>query len=415
MFAEAAEIMFSYSDDRGRSWSPMRVISGSAPFCAFGATPQACDVNQFSVPTTNPHTGHLYIAFENFNTPDENQYLLVRSRDGGQTFEGPFFITPVFDVNYPRSGLERPDCQPRGQQTGRAVLDNICHRVNSGGNVVVDPRPGAFSDDLYLVMSDNRNGTRRVSNADVFLFKSTDGGSTWIGPTRVNDDPSAQPDNRNCHRLPGGVTACPTTNFGSDQWFPWVDIGDRGDLTVVFYDRRLDTDSTAHEWPGSRTTPGDYLTWFWGASCSVTRADSRECLAPTAAVIPQPPGLINPDNSPFPEQTVFPLRNYGVSDVPSNMDYSFGAGVFIGDYNNVAIGPNNQAFGFWTDTRNGRSSRIGGTSAQPGRNPICEQADAFADKWSSAGIAAGQNKPMATDELFLVTPCPAEAADPANQ
>jgi hypothetical protein len=112
---------------------------------------------------------------------------------------------------------------------------------------------------------------------------------------------------------------------------------------------------------------------------------------------------------------VFPLRNYGVSDVPSNMDYSFGAGVFIGDYNNVAIGPNNPAFGFWTDTRNGRSSRIGGTSAQPGRNPICEQADAFADKWSSAGIAAGQNKPMATDELFLVTPCPAEAADPANQ
>jgi hypothetical protein len=32
-----------------------------------------------------------------------------------------------------------------------------------------------------------------------------------------------------------------------------------------------------------------------------------------------------------------------------------------------------------------------------------------------AGVAAGQNKPMASDELFLVTPCPAEAADPANQ
>jgi hypothetical protein len=419
-----AQIHFSYSDDRGRSWSPHRPISGSAPFCV-GGVANNCDANQFSVPTTNPHTGHLYIAFENFNTPDENQYLLVRSRDGGQTFEGPFFITPVFDVNYPRSGIERPDCTPRGQQTGRAVLDNICHRVNSGGNVVVDPRAGAFADDLYLVMSDNRNGTRRLSNADVFLFKSTDGGTTWIGPTRVNDDPSGQPENRNCQRQ--GNPACPPTNFGADQWFPWVDIGDRGDLAVVFYDRRLDTDSVAHEWPTSRTTPGDYLTWFWGAGCSITttatvttgtttipRAAS-ECLGDTASIVTPPTGPVNPGNEPFPVQTVFPLRNYGVSDVPSNMDYSFGAGSFIGDYNNVAIGPDNQAIGFWTDTRNGRSSRIGGASAQPGRNPICEQSDAFADTWSPAGSASGQNKPMATDELFLVTPCPAEAADPANQ
>ena len=429
MFDQAAEIMFSYSDDRGRSWSPRRVISGSAPFCGGGGA-NNCDDNQFSVPTTNPHTGHLYVAFENFNTPDENQYLLVRSRDGGQTFEGPFFISPVFDVNYPRSGVERPDCTPRGQQTGRAVLDNICHRVNSGGNVVVDPRAGEFADDLYMVFSDNRNGTRRVSNADVFLFASKDGGTTWIGPTRVNDDPSGQPPNRDCQRQ--GNPACPTTNFGSDQWFPWVDIGNGGDLAVVFYDRRLDTDSIAHEWPTSRTTPGDYLTWFWGASCSVTttatvttgataipRAASQ-CLGDKASILTPPTASVNPGNELFPEQTVFPFRNYGVSDVPSNMDYSFGAGVFIGDYNNVAISPGNQAFGFWTDTRNGRSSRLStatnpAPSPEPGRNPICEQADVFADKWSAGSQAAGQSKPMATDKLFLVTPCPSEAADPANQ
>jgi hypothetical protein len=416
-----AQIHFSYSDDRGRSWSPHRPISGSAPFCTGGD----CNANQFSVPTTNPHTGHLYIAFENFNTPDENQYLLVRSRDGGQTFEGPFFITPVFDVNYPTPGTTRPDCLPRGQSGGRAVLDNNCYRVNSGGNVVVDKRAGEFADDLYMVFSDNRNGTRLRSNADVFFFTSKDGGTTWIGPTRVNDDTSTQPPNRNCQRQ--GNPACPETNFGADQWFPWVDISRRGDLSVVFYDRRLDIDSVAHEWPTSRTTPGDYLTWFWGGACSVTTTatvttgtttiprEASECLANTAGIVTPPTAPINPGSEPFAEQTVFPFRNFGISDVPSNMDYSFGAGVFIGDYNNVAIGPDNQAFGFWTDTRNGRSSRIGGSSAQPGRNPICEQSDAFADRWSSAGIAGGQNKPMATDELFLVTPCPAEAADPANQ
>jgi hypothetical protein len=420
MFNVAAEIMFSYSDDRGRSWSPPRAINGSAPFCVGGA----CDDNQFSVPTTNPHTGFLYIAFENFNTPDENQYLVVRSRDGGQTFEGPFFVSPVFDVNYPRSGVERPDCAPRGQQTGRAVLDNTCHRVNSGGNIVADKRGGEFADDLYLVFSDNRNGTRRVSNADVFLFVSKDGGTTWIGPTRVNDDPSAQPPNRNCQRQ--GNPACPTTNFGAEQWWPWVDISERGDVNIVFYDRRLDPDSAAHEWPTSRTTPGDYLTWFWGGVCSVTSTgtvttgtttiprSAAHCLGDTAAIVTPPTAPVNPNNDLLPVQTVFPFKNFTVSDVPSNFDYSFGAGVFIGDYNNVAIGPDNQAVGFWSDARNGRSSRLGtGGANQAGRNPICEQSDAFADIWS-AQSGGSADRPRASDALFLVTPCPADADDPST-
>jgi hypothetical protein len=423
-FGPASMIMFSYSDDRGRSWSPPRPISGSAAFCAGSAATNPCSSNQFSVPTTSPHTGHLWVAFENFNTPDENQYLVVRSRDGGQTFEGPFFVSPVFDVNYPRSGIERPDCTPRGQQTGRAVLDNICHRVNSGGNIVADKRGGEFADDLYLVFSDNRNGTRRVSNADIFLFVSKDGGTTWIGPTRVNDDPSAQPPNRNCQRQ--GNPACPETNFGADQWWPWVDISERGDVNIVFYDRRLDPDSIAHEWPTSRTTPGDYLTWFWGSVCSVTTTgtvttgttsiprSASECLGDTATIGVQPTVPVNPNNDPFPVQTVFPFKNFTVSDVPSNMDYSFGAGVFVGDYNNVAIGPDNQAVGFWSDARNGRSSRLGtGGANQAGRNPICEQSDAFADLWS-AQSGGSADQPRASDDLFLVTPCPAEADDPST-
>ncbi len=106
------------------------------------------------MPTVHPKTGLLGVAFENFNTPDENQYLFVRSTDGGNTFQGPFFITPVFDVNYPNSGSDRPDCSPRGQQPGRAVLTNSCFRVNSGGNVVVDKRgdsmTSGFGDDFYL-------------------------------------------------------------------------------------------------------------------------------------------------------------------------------------------------------------------------------------------------------------------------
>jgi hypothetical protein len=426
----SSTIDVSYSDDQARSWSPRRTVNGSASFCTFAfASETGCDDNQFSTPTVSPRTGHLYVAFENFNTPDENQYLVVRSRDGGATFEGPFFVTPIFDVNFPRSGVAggRPDCTPRGQQNGRQVYTNSCFRSNPAGNIVVDKRRGAFADDLYLVMSDNRNGTRVSSNSDIFLFKSTDGGLSWIGPTRVNNDRSSMPAVRDCGRT--GMTPCPAAvNTGNDQWWPWADINEKGHLNVVFSDRRLDEDSIAHEYPASRQRPGNYLVWFWGAQCTVHRADSRECLAPGAALIPQPTAPINPGTPPVPGQGptfVGGFRNFGISDTTSNWDYSFSGGIFAGDYNGVAVAPGRgetKAFGFWTDARNGRSSRT-----QLGRNPPCEQSDVMVQGYGSergsahddrkhdddeggheGGRHSGQNQSRPQDALFLVTPCPTD-------
>jgi len=399
----AAFIMESHSDDYARSWSPAKNIAPSAPFCGGGATgPNACDDNQGSQPVVQPHTGFVYVAFENFNTPDENQYLLVRSKDGGNTWEGPFFITPVFDVNYPTSGSDRPDCRTRGQGNRRRVLTNSCFRVNARGAIVVDKRGGAFADDLYVVIADNRNGTRASTNTDVLLFKSTDGGMTWRGPTRVNDDPSAQPANRACPRT--GTTACPTTvNTGNDQFFPWLDMSEKGDIVVTWQDRRLDRDSVASEWPTSRTRPGNYLLWYWGGDCQVERADSLDCVAPSAGLITQPTAPINPSDDPFPDQTVFPFDNFGISDTTYNWDYCFRAGIFCGDYENVFVDQNENAWAMWTDARNGRSSR-----AQAGRNPACEQSDAFADVFKAGHDAKGQDKPSKHDALFLVTPCPGD-------
>jgi hypothetical protein len=435
--ATASQIMESHSDDQGRSWSPQKPINGSAGFCVFAvAGPGACDDNQFSTPTVSPKTGHVYVAFENFNTPDENQYVLVRSTDGGATWQGPFFITPVFDLNFPRSGVSnRQDCTARGQQFTRIVYTNSCFRSNAAGNVVVDQRGGAFADDLYLVMSDNRNGTVISSNADIFLFKSTNGGSTWVGPSRVNNDRSqltAGTDilgntGRDCLRPPGSIgfiqippelTEPCQGDFGNDQWWPWVDINNAGHLNIIFHDRRLDGASTAHEWPTSRNRPGNYLVWTWGAQCHVRTANSRECLAPGAVEIPQPTAPVNPGADPVPGQGASflgRLHNFGIQDVPSNFDYCFRAGIFCGDYNNVAVTPNDsKAYGYWTDARNGRSSGgpAGGAGPQPGRNPICEQADGMVDEYSSLDADAGQKQPRQEDSMFLVTPCPADATQP---
>ena len=356
-----------------------------------------------------PETGHLYVAFENFNTPDENQWLIVRSKDGGATFEGPFWVTPTFDVNL----RLRADCMARG--AGRVHLTNSCFRVPFTGAIVADKRGGNFADDLYLVMEDNRNGTRDSTNADVFFFKSLDGGSNWIGPTRVNNDPSTAPANRDCGR--GGQPACPAgVNTGNDQFWPWIDIKRRGLLNIAFKDRRLDVDSVASEWPTSRARPGNYLVWTWGAQCEIKRGTTSECLAPTAAVIPQPTGLVNP-SGPFPgsgPSSVGPWDNFGISDVPSNYDYSFRAGIFAGDYESVAV-QGNSAYTLMTDARNGRSAGgpAGGSTipSQPGRNPACEQSDVFFDSWESDKNAKGQDKPSGDDALFLVTPCPADTDD----
>jgi hypothetical protein len=398
-----APILISYSDDRGHSWSAPATISGSAPFCVGGAVAGACDSNQYSYPAVNPTTGHLFVAFENFNTPDENQTVVVRSTDGGQTFQGPFFAGSVFDVNYPIAGTTRPDCTARGQQAGRRVLTNTCFRLNAFGNIAVDPRGGAFADDLYVVIADNRNGTRASSNTDVFLLKSTDGGTTWVGPTRVNNDRSVPAPSRDCGRT--GEPACDgVPDLGNDQWFPWVTVGAKGDVNVIFSDRRLDTDSTAAEWPGSRQRPGNYLVWTWAAQCQVRHADSRECTSDQAVVTTQPAAVVDPGANPVPgqNQTDLAFRNFQLQDVPSNWDYSFRAGIFAGDYNGLAIGGDGTAWGFWTDTRNGRSSRN-----QPGRNPQCEQSDVFLEKYNSHfGGSGGHSR--STDDLFLVTPCPAD-------
>jgi hypothetical protein len=310
-------------------------------------------------------------------------------------------------------------------------------------SIVADKRGGAFADDLYVVLYDNRNGTIRNSNNDVFFYKSTDGGTTWIGPTRVNNDASATPANRDCGRTPGSIrgnpAGCPATGNGNDQWFPWVTINKQGDVNVTFHDRRLDTDSPigSGAWPTSKTEQGNYLTWFFGAQCTITQtqtvsqtttgpvpAGASQCVAPEAVVNPTVATGFNPGAGPVPgngqNSATLPFKNFQVSDVPSNWDYTFRAGLFGGDYTGHATGPvnaegdvkgDNQVAALWTDARIGRGSGSDATTVQPGRNPICEQSDVFFDRYSSNGNGNNKGGAAKSDSLFLVTPCPTDIQD----
>jgi hypothetical protein len=69
-----------------------------------------------------------------------------------------------------------------------------------------------------------------------------------------------------------------------------------------------------------------------------------------------------PDDYLDPAQSVFPFRNFGISDVPYNWDYCFRAGIFCGDV--------------WADT------------------------------YRDSQDADGQDHPKPSDQNFWVTPCP---------
>ena len=445
LFSEtgSAEIFLSYSDDQARSWSAPQFIAGSAAFC-FGR----CSDSQGSQPTVNPSTGQLWVGFINGDTADEDQYLVVTSTDGGQTFSAPSRVDTLYDVNEPRGVNGRSDCVARGQGSTRAVPTNSCFRFDPIMNsIVADKRGGAFADDVYVVLADNRNGTIRDSNNDAFFYKSTDGGSTWIGPTRVNNDKSVTPANRDCGRntnsIRGNSANCPELNTGADQFFPWVTIDPRGNLNVSFHDRRQDTDSPigGGAWPTSKTEQGNYLVGYWGGSCKITQtvtvsqtttgpvpSGARQCVAPEAVVNPTVVTGFNPGTGPVPgngqNSATLPFRNFQISDVATNFDYTFRAGLFAGDYSNNSSGPivsgasgndnydnSGQAMAMWTDARNGRGSGTP-TSTQPGRNPICEQSDVFFDRYnlSAQGNDNGGGNGHA-DQSFLVAPCPTGIQD----
>src|SRR5439155_21061314 len=57
------------------------------------------------------------------------------------------------------------------------------------------------------------------SGADIVMFRSTDGGNTYTGPVRVNQDSKTSP---------------------ADQFQPWMAVTDKGQLDIMYFDRRND-------------------------------------------------------------------------------------------------------------------------------------------------------------------------------
>ena len=192
-------VVLSRSDD-GVRWAAHTEISGFSPACSvrlFGA-PNECDLSEFSNPTVAPG-GTVYVGFENFNTPAQDQYLVVKSTNGGASFSPPVKAADIFDFdNMPLNADEEP------------TLTGCQLRWIGPGNIAADPSD-ATGRTVYVTWADNRAGSVTATDTSVFLARSTDAGDTW--------------------------TVYTVDNAPNDQFYPWVAVSSTGRVDVGYMDR----------------------------------------------------------------------------------------------------------------------------------------------------------------------------------
>ncbi len=182
-----SRILFSKSSDGGSSWSEAVAINQFDGDCR-----DDDGTTEGAVPAAGPN-GEVYVAWA-----WDNRIWFDRSTDGGKTW------------------LEK-DILVADQPGGWNITIPGIQRSNGMPVLVCDLSSGPNRGTLYINWADQRNGP---DDTDIWLARSTDGGSTWSKPARVNDDKK-----------------------GSQQFFTWMAIDQTtGYLYFVFYDRRNYTD-----------------------------------------------------------------------------------------------------------------------------------------------------------------------------
>ncbi len=304
----SSPIFLAFSDDGGQTFSEGQEISGtSTALCANPVNSfntNICNEDQFSSPVVGPD-GTVYVAFENqefqgASTGFRNQYLVVSSTDGGVTFGSPSqAVFPIFD-----GGNDYPI-----NVNGRQTLSNSQFRVNSAGNLAVDPSsgPSPAGTKLYIAFSDNREGvaicgssctpSTVTTNTDVLVVSSTNGGSSWNSP--VNVPPGSSSEN--------------------DLFYPWAAVTDTGGvLKVAFKDRSYDPNNIKYGETLATSTDGGAIF----TSVRVTTGTGTS-------------NLSNPNDSRW-------FTNGGTTNSKAT---------FIGDYEGLAIGSDGTSHPIWTDMR----------------------------------------------------------------
>ena len=193
-----ARIYSSVTHDSGRSWSRPRVISGSLDQAFVSVPAVAAD-------------GRIFVAFMNTDdlaTGRDDYYVVEVSPATGAALGAPVDVATVIDgfTDYPIA-------------FGRQTYQDSVFRTWAAGNITADP---TNADHLAVVWSDMRNSPlpapadpyAAVTNSDVVVSQSFDGGSTWSAPVALT--------------------------LSGDQFMPWGAYDQAGLLRIGTFDRSYD-------------------------------------------------------------------------------------------------------------------------------------------------------------------------------
>lgn len=205
---DSSRIFFARSTDGGNSFTgiiKINTINGN------------CDDEDYTtegaVPAVGPN-GEVYVAWSGPMGLNNFKIFFDKSTDGGSTWL-PNDIVACSQ----RGGW---DYVVAGIQRSNGLPITLCDISNS-------PYRGT----IYINYTDSAG----PADHDVMVVKSTNGGTTWSAPIRINDDPA-----------------------GKEQFFTWMSIDQvTGYLYCVFYDRRNYTNTQTDVYMARSTNGG--TTW----------------------------------------------------------------------------------------------------------------------------------------------------------
>lgn len=197
------QVVLNYSINNGANWSSFVDLSGSL---TPGSHAQGVNIS------TGPN-GEVYATFaiyDNWGTGvyGEDAIGFAKSTNGGVSFtKARIYSAPNFGI--------------------RGTLKPTNIRVSSFPSMAVDRSGGPRNGYIYIVWP-QRGISPAGSDPDIVLIRSTNGGTTWSSPVRVNND---------------------ALNNGKDQYYPWCTVDQsNGALHIVFYDNRNTTSDSSGVW-----------------------------------------------------------------------------------------------------------------------------------------------------------------------